>query len=292
VATPEQLAIREYNAGVYCFNSDWLWPRLARLPKSAVGEYYLTDILAVAVAEGSPVQTAFCDDPGEVQGINTRIHLAQAESVVRQVIRRNVMLNGATLIDPATTYIDAGAYIATDTVIYPNTHIQGESRIGEDCQIGPNSQIIDSTIGKGCRIWASVIEGSVVEDGTHIGPFSHLRPGARVASNVHVGNFAEIKNSSLGEGAHMGHFSYLGDATVGDRVNIGAGTITCNFDGVTKNPTVIEDGAFIGSDTLLVAPVKVGKGARTGAGSVVTRDVPAGTLAYGVPAKVAKKLDN
>jgi bifunctional UDP-N-acetylglucosamine pyrophosphorylase / glucosamine-1-phosphate N-acetyltransferase len=292
VATPRQLAIREYNAGVYCFRSDWLWPRLARLPKSAVGEYYLTDMLAVAVSEGVPVQTAFCDDPGEVQGINTRVHLAQAESAVRHAIRRQVMMDGITLIDPATTYIDAAARIGADTVIYPNTYIQGESLIGEDCQIGPNSQIVDSAIGKGCRIWASVIEGAVVEDGTHIGPFSHLRPGAHVAANVHIGNFAEIKNSSVGEGAHMGHFGYLGDATVGNHVNIGAGTITCNFDGVSKNRTVIEDGAFVGSDTLLVAPVKVGKRARTGAGSVVTRDVPAGTLAYGVPAKVARKLDD
>ena len=292
VATPEQLAIREYNAGVYCFDSDWLWHRLARLPMSAAGEYYLTDMLGMAVSEGAPVQTSFCDDPSEVQGINTRVQLAQAESIVRHAIRRKAMLSGVTLIDPATTYIDATAQIGADTVIHPNTYIQGQSRIGEECQIGPNTQIIDSSIGNACRIWASVIEGSVVDNGVSVGPFSHLRPGARVAANVHVGNFAEIKNSSVGEGSHMGHFSYVGDATVGTHVNIGAGTITCNFDGISKHATIIEDGAFVGSDTLLVAPVRVGRRARTGAGSVVTRDVPAGTLAYGVPAKVAKKLDD
>lgn len=291
VATPEQLAIREYNCGVYCFQGDWLWPRLAGLGKSPVGEYYLTDMLAAAVSEGRQVQTAPVIDVSEILGINNRVQLAQAEDTVHRGICRNLMLSGVTLISPATTYIDASVTIDPDTVIYPNTTIQGNTHIGSDCQIGPNSQIMDSTIGNGCRIWASVIEGSTVADGVSVGPFSHLRPGARIGKRVHIGNFAEVKNSTLAEHVHMGHFSYLGDATVGQDVNIGAGTITCNFNGVTKNQTIIEDGAFIGSDTLLVAPVKVGKKARTGAGSVVTRDLPAGTLSYGVPAKVAKKLE-
>ena len=289
VASPDVLAIKEYNAGVYCFRSDWLWPRLARLPVSPVGEYYLTDMLAVAVEEEMPVQTALCIDVAEVQGINTRAQLAQAEATVRAAICRNLMLNGVTITDPAATYIDASVTIAPDTIIYPNTLIQGATQIGEDCTIGPNSQIVNSAIGNRCRIWASVIEDAVVKDGVSIGPFSHLRPGAVVGAETHVGNFAEIKNSSLGKHVHMGHFSYLGDATVGDNVNVGAGTITCNFNGVKKNPTVIEDDAFIGSDTLLVAPVKVGKKARTGAGSVVTHDLPPDTLSYGVPARVVKK---
>jgi len=217
--------------------------------------------------------------------------LAQAEATVRDAIRHRLMLDGVTLIDPSSVYIDASVTIAADTIVYPNTFIQGRTSIGEDCQIGPNSQIIDSTIGAGCRIWASVIEQARVKDGVSIGPFSHLRPGAQVGKATRIGNFAEIKNSIVGEHVHMGHFSYMGDASVGDNVNIGAGAITCNFDGKTKNPTVIEDGAFIGSDTLLVAPVKVGKNARTGAGSVVTHDIPPDTLAYGVPAKVVKKKE-
>jgi bifunctional UDP-N-acetylglucosamine pyrophosphorylase/glucosamine-1-phosphate N-acetyltransferase len=290
-ATADILAIKEYNAGVYCFRAGWLWPRLGRLNKSPAGEYYLTDMLAIAVGEGAPVRTEFCADVSEVQGINTRVQLAQAEATVRDAIRHRLMLDGVTLIDPSSVYIDASVTIAADTIVYPNTFIQGRTSIGEDCQIGPNSQIIDSTIGAGCRIWASVIEQAIVKDGACIGPFSHLRPGAQVGKATRIGNFAEIKNSIVGEHVHMGHFSYMGDASVGDNVNIGAGAITCNFDGKTKNPTVIEDGAFIGSDTLLVAPVKVGKKARTGAGSVVTHDIPPDTLAYGVPAKVVRKKE-
>ncbi len=289
VASPAQLAIKEYNAGVYCFDGDWLWPRLASLPVSQSGEYYLTDMLAVAVREGATVQAIPCADPDEVLGINNRIHLAQAESIMRSRINQALMLAGVTLVDPASTYIDATVAIAPDTVIYPNTIIQGATQIGEDCRIGPNSYVIDSTIGQGCWIWASVLEQATVGDGVRIGPYAHLRPGAKIGRQAHIGNFAEIKNSSVGEHVHMGHFSYLGDATVGRDVNIGAGTITCNFDGEKKNPTVIEDGAFIGSDTLLVAPVRVGKRARTGAGSVVTHDVPEDALAYGVPARVVKK---
>jgi bifunctional UDP-N-acetylglucosamine pyrophosphorylase / glucosamine-1-phosphate N-acetyltransferase len=289
VATPAELAIKEYNAGIYCFQSEWLWPRLASLPVSAAGEYYLTDMLAVAVREGKPVASIQCSDVSEVLGINNRVQLAQAESIVRAAVCRNLMLNGVTIVDPAATYIDATVRIAADTVVYPNTIIQGETRIGEDCQIGPNSQIRNSVIGNACRVLASVLEESVMEDGANVGPFSHLRSGARVGKKTYIGNFAEVKNSSLGEHVHMGHFSYLGDATIGDNVNVSAGIITCNFDGTRKNQTVVEDGAFLGSDTLLIAPVKVGKKARTGAGSVVTHDLPADTLSYGVPARVIKK---
>lgn len=289
VATPEILAIKEYNAGLYCFDSAWLWPRLAALPVSPIGEYYLTDMLGVAVREGQTVRAVACSDVSEVLGINNRAQLAQAEGYVRAAINRAHMLNGVTLIDPAATYIDATVTIGRDTVVYPNTILQGATQIGEDCSIGPNSQVVDSVIGDGSRVWASVVEGAAIGGGVSVGPYAHIRPGTRVASGTHIGNFAEIKNSTLGAHVHMGHFSYVGDATVGDGVNVSAGVITCNFDGVQKNRTTIEDGAFVGSDTLLVAPVTVGKKARTGAGSVVTHDLPADSLAYGVPARVVTK---
>ncbi len=286
VATPEILAIKEYNAGLYCFDSAWLWPRLAALPVSPIGEYYLTDMLGVAVREGQTVRAVACSDVSEVLGINNRAQLAQAEALVRAAVNRTHMLNGVTLIDPAATYIDAGVTIGRDTVIFPNTILQGQTAIGEDCTIGPNSQIVSSTIGSGCRVWASVIESSIIADGVSIGPFSHLRAGSQIGQGTHIGNFAEVKNSTLGRHVHMGHFSYVGDASVGDEANVSAGVITCNYDGVQKNRTTIEDGAFLGSDTLLVAPVRVGRKARTGAGSVVTHDLPAESLSYGVPARV------
>ncbi|MBI1886558.1 MAG: hypothetical protein HYS09_09655 [Chloroflexi bacterium] len=193
--------------------------------------------------------------------------------------------SGVTIVDPATTYIEARVAIGAGTVIRPNTALSGRTRIGAHCEIGPNAVISDSTIADGCRVVASVVEGSVLEEGAGVGPFSHLRAGTRLEAGVHVGNFVEIKQSRLGKGTKVGHFSYVGDARVGAEVNIGAGTVTCNYDGVTKNETVIDDGAFIGSDTMLVAPVRVGKGASTGAGSVVTEDVPAGEKVAGVPAR-------
>jgi len=292
VATPDQKAITEYNAGVYCFEGDWLWSRLATLPMSPGGEYYLTDILSVAVREGRRVATLETHDAHEVLGVNTRVHLAQAEAIMRQRIRERLMLEGVTLQDPETIYIDAGVTIAPDTVILPNTHIQGRTVIGPDCRIGPNSYLVDATIGARCIIWASVIEAAVLEDDVRVGPFAHLRPGAYIGQGSQLGNFAEVKNSRLGRGVHMGHMSYIGDAIVGDRVNIGAGTVTCNYDGVRKNQTVIGDDAFIGSDTMLVAPVTVGPRARTGAGSVVTHDIPADSLAYGVPARVVRRNES
>ncbi len=287
-ATPEQLAIQELNAGVYACEAAWLWPRLAQLPLSPKGEYYLTDVVALAVADGARVAAYTTDDPDECLGINNRVHLAEAEGILRQRINRRWMLAGVTLLDPATTYIGSEVEIGADTVIYPHTHLWGKTTVGQDCVLGPQTIIRDSRIGDRVRIECSVVEGAVVEDEVDIGPFAHLRRGAHLAKGVHMGNFGEVKNSYLGPGTKMGHFSYLGDAQVGENVNIGAGTITCNFDGVRKHPTVIEDGAFIGSDTMLVAPVRVGRGAKTGAGSVVTHDIPPGALAYGVPARVQK----
>jgi len=287
VATPEQLAIRELNAGVYCFDAHWLWAHVDRIPLSLPRrEYYLTDLIGMAIAEGRRVEAVVAEDAVEALGINTRVHLAEAEAVMRRRINERWMLAGVTIVDPATAYIEPGVTIGQDTTVWPNTHLRGETTIGEHCTIGPNTIIVDGHIGDGCRVLASVLEQAVMEDGSDVGPFSHLRKGARLREGAHVGNFGEVKNATLGPGAKMGHFSYLGDAEVGARANVGAGTITCNFDGVRKHKTVIEEDAFVGSDTMLVAPVRVGKGARTGAGAVVTHDVPDGAVAYGVPARV------
>ncbi len=285
-ASQAERAVRELNAGVYAFDASWLWEHLPLLPLQRKGEYYLTDLVEMALAEGRRVVAVTTDDPQEALGINTRVHLAEAEAALRRRINRRWMEAGVTLVDPERTYIEADVSIGADTVIWPNTYLRGRTTIGSGCQIGPNSLIEDSTIGDGVRVLASVVEQAVMEAGSDVGPFSHLRRGAHVGTGAHVGNFGEVKNSTLGPGAKMGHFSYLGDAEVGAGANIGAGTITCNYDGQQKHRTVIGEGAFIGSDTMLVAPVQVGAGARTGAGSVVTRDIPDGALAYGVPARV------
>ncbi len=286
VASPEQLTIRELNAGVYCFDADWLWRNLPDVPVSPKGEYYLPDLVAMALAQGLPVNAVACEDESELLGINTRVHLAEAEAVLRARINHGWMEAGVTLLDPAATYIEPGVVIGRDTVILPNTHLTGNTRIGSGCRIGPSSTVYHCEIGDGCVVQYAVLEDAVMEAESNIGPFSHLRRGARLGRGAHMGNFGEMKNSVLGPGSKMGHFSYLGDAQIGEDVNIGAGTITCNFDGVNKHKTVIEDGAFIGSDSMLVAPLHIGRGAKTGAGSVVTHDVPAGAVAYGVPARV------
>ena len=289
-ATPDELKIRELNASVYCFSADWLWEALKRIPLSPKGEYFLTDLAGIAVAEGRPVQAVISPDPVETIGINTRIHLAEAEAVMRQRVNRSWMLAGVTLIDPASTYIEPDVHIGQDTVIWPNSYLHGATAIGEGCVIGPNTIIHDSRLGNNCQVLASVLEKAMLEDNVQVGPFARLRTGAHLADGVHMGNFGEIKNSYLGAGTKMGHFSYIGDATIGEEVNIGAGTITCNYDGDKKHHTEIGAGAFIGSDTMLVAPVKLGEGARTGAGSVVTKDVAEHTLVVGIPARAIKKL--
>ncbi|GIV84115.1 MAG: bifunctional protein GlmU [Candidatus Roseilinea sp.] len=288
---PAQLAIRELNVGAYCFDGAWVWDALRRIrPNPRTGEYFLTDLIEIAVADGRDACALTVEDRDECIGINTRIDLADAERALRRRINRQHMLNGVTIVDPETTYVEVSVEIGADTVILPNTHLIGHTRIGSDCQIGPNAYIVESEVGDRVRIVQSTLEHARVEDDVHVGPFAHLRPGAHIGTGAHIGNFAEIKNSSLGAGSHMGHFSYLGDASVGEHVNIGAGTITCNFDGAKKHRTVIGDHAFIGSDTLLVAPVTVGARARTGAGAVVTRDVPDATLAVGIPARAIRKL--
>lgn len=290
-ATQEMLAIHELNVGAYCFESGWLWDALRRIPLSPKGEYYLTDLIDIACSTGLPVRAEVLGDGREGIGINTRVHLAEAEVVLRERINRGWMLEGVTIIDPLRTYIEPGVLIGQDTVIWPDTYLQSNSKIGSGCTLGPNTIIRKSQIGARCKICASVLEGAQVEDEVEMGPFVHLRKGAHLAQGVHMGNFGEVKNSYLGPGTKMGHFSYIGDAQIGAGVNIGAGTITCNFDGERKNPTEIGAGAFLGSDTMLVAPVKVGEGAQTGAGAVVTKDIPPYTLAVGVPARPIRKME-
>ena len=289
--TPEQAKLTELNPGLYCYRADWLWENLDRIPVSRKGEYYLTDLVGIAVSQGHRVVAERVEDATEMLGINTRVHLAEAETVLRQRINRCWMEAGVTLLDPATTYIDDTVTLGRDTILHPSTHLRGATSVGDGCEIGPNTFVEDTTLGQNCLVRYSVLEQAIVEDDVDIGPFAHLRKGAHLAQGVHMGNFGEIKNSYLGPGTKMGHFSYLGDATVGRDVNIGAGTITCNFDGVNKHPTVIADGVFVGSDTMLVAPVTLGEGARTGAGSVVTHDVPAGELVLGVPARPRSRSD-
>ncbi len=290
--TPTQKAIKELNVGVYLFQAEWLWANLPHISLSPKGEYYVTDLVELAVSQGYSVHAQRVADPVETLGINTRLHLAQVESALQQRVNRKWMEAGVTIINPTATYIGLDVHIGIDTIIYPNTYLLGNSAIGQDCVIGPNSFVQNSNIGDNCLIRFSVVEDATMENNVDIGPFSHLRKGAHLAQGVHMGNFGEVKNSYLGPDTKMGHFSYLGDITTGADVNIGAGTITCNYDGVKKNPTTVGDGAFIGSDTMLVAPVNIGKNAKTGAGSVVTKDVPDNALAYGVPARIKKSHNN
>jgi bifunctional UDP-N-acetylglucosamine pyrophosphorylase/glucosamine-1-phosphate N-acetyltransferase len=287
--TPAQRTINELNVGAYLFNAAWLWQNLAQIPLSPKGEYYLTDLVEIAVQQGHPVRAETLSDPTEALGINDRVHLAEAEAALRRRVNQAWMRAGVTLIDPATTTIGLEVTLEPDTIIYPNTHLLGHTTIGEDCVIGPHSYIADSRIGPRCVVRFAVVEEAVLEHDVDIGPFAHLRKGAHLAEHVHMGNFGEVKNSYLGPGTKMGHFSYLGDITTGHNVNIGAGTITCNYDGVKKHPTIIGDNTFIGSDTMLVAPLKIGRNAKTGAGSVVTRDIPDDALAYGTPARIKKE---
>jgi bifunctional UDP-N-acetylglucosamine pyrophosphorylase/glucosamine-1-phosphate N-acetyltransferase len=290
-ATSEQLSINELNVGAYCFRAEWLWDALGRIPVSKKGEYYLTDTIEMAAKAGLKVKAIVSDDLVETIGVNTRVHLAEAEAAMRKRINTAHMLAGVTIVDPAATYIEPGVTIGRDTVIWPNTHLRGETVIGEGCAIGPETIITDSTIGNSCKILKSVLEGALLEDGVDMGPFARLRKGAHLCKGVHMGNFGEVKDSTLGPGTKMGHFSYIGNATIGANVNIGAGTITCNFDGEHKFPTEIGEDVFLGSDTMLVAPVKLGAGARTGAGAVVTKDVEPDTLVVGVPARAIRKLN-
>jgi bifunctional UDP-N-acetylglucosamine pyrophosphorylase/glucosamine-1-phosphate N-acetyltransferase len=292
VATPGQLEIKELNVGGYCFNAAWLWDALQRIPKNPQkGEYYLTDIVELASKDGLPVHATVMGDLEETIGVNTRVHLAEVEAAMRRRINQEHMLNGVTMIDPESTYIDAGIKIGADTILMPNTHLHGQTEIGEGNLIGPDTIIRDSKIGNGCKVLASVMDGALLEDDVDMGPFARLRKGAHLGKHVHMGNFGEVKDSYLAEGVKMGHFSYIGNAQIGANTNIGAGTITVNYDGEKKHPTEIGQDVFIGSDTMLVAPLKIGDGARTGAGAVVTKNVPEDTLVVGMPARAIRKLE-
>jgi len=284
-ATPEQLEITELNAGMYCFKSEWLWENLKSLDLSPKGEYYLTDLVFLATQQGLSVDAVLAEDKEELIGINTRVHLAEAGKILRKRINTKLMLSGVSLVDPESVYIESDVDIGQDTLILPNTYLQGKTSIGNNCIIGPDTRIFSSQVGDSCEIEFSVIEQSKIENGVDIGPFSHLRKGAHIGSGVHIGNFGEIKDSYLGDGTKVGHFSYLGNAQIGKDVNIGAGTITCNYDGENKHQTIIRDGVFVGSDSMLVAPLELGENSSTGAGSVVTKDVPPDTVVVGIPAR-------
>lgn len=292
-ATAEERAINEINAGIYCFETGKLFPALARVqPANAQGEYYLTDVPGILRAEGEDVSIFAHTDAREVSGINTRVELAEFERLLRTRTLRRLMLDGGvTVIDPSHTYVSVEAQVGRDTILHPGVSIEGRTVIGEACEIQSGVRVTNSRVGSGVTIKDhSIVVDSEIGDHCSVGPFAHLRMNALMEEGATVGNFVEVKKSRLGRRAKSMHLTYLGDATVGDRTNIGAGTITCNYDGTNKHPTVIEEDVKIGSDTMLVAPVRVGARAMTAAGAVVTQDVPPDTLVAGVPAKIKKRI--
>ena len=292
-ATPEEAAIREVNAGFYCVRVAEIAGALRRVrPANRQGEYYLPDAVNVLAAEGRDVAVVPVADPEELVGINTRAELAAVDAILRRRVLERLMAAGVTILDPATTFVDDTVKVGRDTVLHPGTFLTGRTVVGAKCIVGPGARLHDSVLDRRVRVWDSWIEESRVGEGTRIGPFAHLRPGTVVGRGVEIGNFAELKNSRVGDRTKVHHKSYLGDAEIGVEVNIGAGTITCNY-GLDrrKHRTTIGDRAYIGSDSMLVAPVRIGREAATGAGSVVTKDVPPRRMAVGVPARVIRSLD-
>jgi bifunctional UDP-N-acetylglucosamine pyrophosphorylase / glucosamine-1-phosphate N-acetyltransferase len=297
LATPEQMRVDEINSGVCCFDAAWLRTMLPRVESNASGERYLTDLVAMALREAGGARAwpvaAIATTETEAMGINDRVQLAEAEAALRQRTLRRLMLAGVTIRDPATTYIADTVVIASDTVIEPGCILRGATTIGTGCVIGPYTMMDGAVVGDRCRVVASSLEDATMEADTDCGPYSHLRAGAVIREGAHIGNFAEVKQAVVGPHTAVGHFSYLGDATIGAGVNIAAGTITANYDGTpAKKRTEIGDGAFIGCGTILRAPVRVGENAATGAGAVVTHDVPDGMLVAGVPARPMRPADN
>jgi bifunctional UDP-N-acetylglucosamine pyrophosphorylase/glucosamine-1-phosphate N-acetyltransferase len=280
-ASPAERQIREINGGIYAFDIEPLFDALRGIaPRNAQGEFYLTDLVAIYRRRKLPVETLMVANPDEIRGINSRTELAEVSRIVRQNKNEELMAAGVTLVDPATTYIDTNVEVGPDTVIHPGVILEGQTRIGPACEIQAHVRIVDSTLGAHVSINSfCLIVGAHVADGAAVGPFAHLRPESVVGERARVGNFVELKKTTLGAGSKANHLAYLGDATIGANVNIGAGTIICNYDGETKQQTSIEDGAFIGSDTQLIAPVTIGEGAYVGTGTTVREDVPPGALA-------------
>jgi len=282
-ASREERFIDEINSGTYCVKSSFLWNALKKInSRNKQSEYYLTDIVALAHKDSLKVNGMLVSDSEEVMGVNDRSELSYVESVLKWRTNERLMRSGVTLIDPENTYISPEVRIGRDTTIYPNTHIYGKTQIGRNCIIGPSTWIEGSKFGNGVTVKSSCyITSATIKNDVSVGPFTHIRPEAQIMDGAKIGNFVEIKKSKIGQGSKVSHLSYVGDTVMGKDVNIGAGTITCNYDGYEKHKTVIEDNVFIGSDTMLVAPIKVGKGATTGAGSTISKDVPQGSLAIG-----------
>jgi bifunctional UDP-N-acetylglucosamine pyrophosphorylase / glucosamine-1-phosphate N-acetyltransferase len=282
-ASPEERKIKEINSGTYYVKSGFLWEALNGIgSRNRQKEYYLTDIIGIAANKSRKIAVVVARDSGEAMGVNDRAELSQVEALLRKRVNRSLMRSGVTIIDPSNTYISPDVKIGVDAVIYPNTYIYGRTVLGRNSSIGPGVWIEDSVLGCNVTVkMSSYITKSFIGDDVTVGPFAHIRPEVEIMDGAKIGNFVEIKKSKIGRDSKVPHLSYVGDAVIGRDVNIGAGTITCNYDGYRKHETVIEDGVFIGSDTMLVAPVMVGRGATTGAGSTITKDVPSGALAIG-----------
>jgi len=290
-ATPAQRRIREINPGIYCFKSPVLMDTLQKVDTSnEQQEYYLTDVVEILVKQRRKVETITTSDEVEIMQVNTRKQLAQVNRIMHDCVLDTLMDEGVTILDPSTTFVSETVRIARDVTLYPFTYIEGYTRIGEGTVIGPQTYITESEIGRNVVVVMSYLSSCVVRDNSRIGPYSHLRPEVFIGENVHIGNFVEVKKSIIEDNSKANHLSYIGDAQVGKGVNIGAGTITANYDGVRKNQTIIEDGASIGSGTVLIAPVRVGKKAVTGAGAIVSkhRDIPPHAVFVGVPARELK----
>ena len=291
--TPEQAAVTECNSGFYCFDAQYLFDALNRVSnENAQGEFYLTDVIGIARADGRSVVALCAEDPEECLGINTRLQLSVAAKVMQRRMNTAFMLAGVTMLDSETVWIGPGVTIEQDVELLPQTMLMGKTSVASGSVIGPNTRLTDTVVGYDCVLDETVAVEAVIEDGCHCGPRAYLRPQTRLCEGAKAGTHVEIKKSTIGKGSKVPHLSYIGDTTMGDGVNIGAGSITCNYDGQNKWPTVIGDNTFIGSDTMMVAPVTIGDDALVGAGSVITADVPDGALALGRARQIIKTQHN
>jgi bifunctional UDP-N-acetylglucosamine pyrophosphorylase / glucosamine-1-phosphate N-acetyltransferase len=290
-ATEEERAIHEINTGTYCFQASFVYPALQNLTADNVkGEYYLTDVIGAACRAGLPVHAVQAGDWREAIGVDSKADLARAEAIIRLQVLERLMANGVTIIDPQTTYVHPEVEVGCDTVLHPNTHLLGKTVVGEDCEIWPNTVIRDSTLEDGVTIFPScVITASVIATGAHVGPFAHLRPESVLGKRVRIGNFVEVKKSTIGDDSKASHLSYIGDVVMGKDVNVGAGFIACNYDGETKHETIVEDGVFIGSDSQIIAPLRIGQGAYIATGTTVRKEVPPQALVYNTKDQVHRE---